>query len=63
MVYRRYVQLWPVLSKAAQKYASNMQVMERLFRCIRYALRCLGKHLNALFNPVLAQVSRRFYSF
>ena len=52
------VQLWPVLAKAAQKYASDFQVTERLFRCIRYALRCLGKRLTSLFNPVLTQVSR-----
>ena len=55
-VYAVGFQLWPVLSKTAEKYASDMQVTERLFRCIRYALRCLGKHLNTLFNPVLTQV-------
>lgn len=50
-------QVWPVLSNCFQKYSGDSGIIERCCRCVRYAVRCLGKTSCDLLNPVLSQVN------
>lgn len=50
------VQVWPVLSNCFQKYSGDSGIIERCCRCVRYAVRCLGRTSCDLLNPVLSQI-------
>ncbi|CAH1799403.1 unnamed protein product [Owenia fusiformis] len=49
-------ELWPVLSNACAKYQSDIRIIERCCRCIRFAVRCLGKHSSGLLHPLVTQM-------
>jgi transportin-3 len=48
------VQVWPLLLKVFQKYASESRVIERCCRCVRYAVRNLEQHSSFLLHPLVA---------
>lgn len=50
------MELWPVLSQACSKYQADIRVIERCCRCIRFAIRCLGKNSATLLNPLVTQM-------
>lgn len=51
-----YPQMWPVLSNVCSTYQRDVRVMERCCRCIRFAVRCVGKFSTHLLEPIVKQV-------
>jgi len=51
-----YVQLWPVLSKSFEKYSADIRIIERCCRCVRFAIRCLGRNSFSLLEPLVSLV-------
>jgi hypothetical protein len=49
-------QIWPVLSETCSKFQSDIRIVERTCRCIRFVIRCLGKSSASLLTPLVAQV-------
>lgn len=49
-------ELWPVLSEACSKYQADNRIIERCCRCIRFAVRCLGKSSLPLLTPLVTQM-------
>ncbi|GLH15985.1 Transportin-3 [Gryllus bimaculatus] len=49
-------EIWPVLSKACNKYQGDIRVMERCCRCLRFAVRCVGKQSAHLLEPLVQQI-------
>jgi transportin-3 len=50
------METWPVLSSVCEKYQADVRIIERCCRCIRYAVRCLGKHSSDLLSPLVTQM-------
>jgi len=48
--------VWPVLSNACIKYQTDVRIIERICRCIRFIIRCLGKHAQSLLKPLVTQI-------
>jgi transportin-3 len=48
--------LWPAISKVCDKYKADPRIMERVCRCLRYAVRCVGKHSHPFLEPLVVQV-------
>ncbi|KAI5710623.1 hypothetical protein M8J75_010212 [Diaphorina citri] len=49
-------ELWPVLSKTCETYQQDARVMEHSSRCLRYAIRCVGKDFAHLLEPLVKQI-------
>lgn len=49
-------ELWPVLSRTFVKFAADLRVMERTCRCVRYAIRCVGKQAVVILEPLVKQI-------
>jgi hypothetical protein len=54
-------QMWPILSNACTKYQADGRVMERCCRCLRFAVRCVGKQSAHLLEPLVKQVQIQVY--
>lgn len=50
------LQMWPVLSNICNVYQEDPRLMERCCRCIRFAVRCIGKHSMNILEPLVKQV-------
>lgn len=48
--------VWPVISKVCNRFQADARVMERVCRCLRYAVRCVGKHSHPFIEPLVSQV-------
>ncbi|KAL4233679.1 Transportin-3 [Mactra antiquata] len=49
-------EVWPVLSQACSRYQGDVRIVERCCRCIRFAIRCLGKNSSPLLQPLVPQM-------
>lgn len=49
-------EVWPVLSNTCNKYQADIRVMERCCRCLRFAVRCVGKQSAHLLEPLVKQI-------
>lgn len=49
-------ELWPVLSETCNKYQADVRIIERCCRCIRFAIRCVGKQSASLLEPLVTQM-------
>lgn len=49
-------EVWPVISMTFTKYQSDVRVMERCCRCIRFVIRCLGTHFCPLLGELVTQM-------
>ncbi|XP_015607153.1 transportin-3 isoform X2 [Cephus cinctus] len=49
-------EMWPVLSNACNTYQHDTRLMERCCRCLRFAVRCVGKHSAHLLEPLVKQI-------
>ncbi|KAJ9580259.1 hypothetical protein L9F63_004072 [Diploptera punctata] len=49
-------EIWPILSNACTKYQADGRVMERCCRCLRFAVRCVGKQSAHLLEPLVKQI-------
>ena len=47
---------WPALSSALDKHQADVRIIECNCRCIRYAVRCLGKSSRELLSPLVTQM-------
>jgi transportin-3 len=50
------MEVWPVLSQACQKFQGDSRLIERCCRCIRFAIRCVGKSSAPLLHPLVSQM-------
>ncbi|KAK7861760.1 hypothetical protein R5R35_010783 [Gryllus longicercus] len=53
---RILLEMWPYLSKACNKYQGDVRVMERCCRCLRFAIRCVGKQSTQILEPLVQQI-------
>uniref|UniRef100_A0A8C9TF51 Transportin 3 n=1 Tax=Scleropages formosus TaxID=113540 RepID=A0A8C9TF51_SCLFO len=49
-------EIWPVLSQTLNKHQADNRVVERCCRCLRFAVRCIGKGSASLLQPLVTQV-------
>ncbi|XP_071791532.1 transportin-3-like [Asterias amurensis] len=49
-------EIWPVLSNTCNKYQGDIRIIERCCRCIRFAIRCVGKGSALLLTPLVSQM-------
>ncbi|XP_075224525.1 transportin 3 isoform X1 [Lycorma delicatula] len=49
-------EIWPVLSSTCERYQSDLRVMERCCRCLKFAVRCVGKQSAHLLEPLVKQM-------
>uniref|UniRef100_A0A8D8ZEZ3 Transportin-3 n=1 Tax=Cacopsylla melanoneura TaxID=428564 RepID=A0A8D8ZEZ3_9HEMI len=49
-------ELWPVLSRTCDTYQEDARIMEHACRCLRYAIRCVGKDFTHLLEPLVKQM-------
>lgn len=49
-------EIWPVLSNCLNKYQSDVKIMEKSCRCIRFTLRCLSKYAREILEPLVKQI-------
>ncbi|OBS72687.1 hypothetical protein A6R68_12720, partial [Neotoma lepida] len=48
--------IWPVLSETLNKHRADNRIVERCCRCLRFAVRCVGKGSAALLQPLVTQM-------
>ncbi|XP_055932658.1 transportin-3-like [Argiope bruennichi] len=48
--------VWPLLSETCGKYQADVRIIERCCRCIRFAVRCVGKQSVSLLQPLVTQM-------
>uniref|UniRef100_A0A4W3H0L7 Transportin 3 n=1 Tax=Callorhinchus milii TaxID=7868 RepID=A0A4W3H0L7_CALMI len=49
-------EIWPVLSETLNKHQGDNRIVERCCRCLRFAVRCVGKGSAALLQPLVTQM-------
>ena len=50
------IENWPVLSKTFECYQNDDKIMERIVRCIRYAIRCISSQSLPILEPLVKQM-------
>ncbi|KAM4747695.1 transportin-3 isoform 1-T1 [Rhinophrynus dorsalis] len=50
------LQIWPVMSETLNKHRADNRIVERCCRCLRFAVRCVGKGSAALLQPLVTQM-------
>ena len=59
-------EMWPVLSNVCDIYQEDPRLMERCCRCLRFAVRCIGRHSVHILEPLVKQIiqlySRHYHS-
>ncbi|TSM20247.1 Transportin-3 [Bagarius yarrelli] len=48
--------IWPVLSETLNTHQADNRIVERCCRCLRFAVRCVGKGSAALLQPLVTQM-------
>ncbi|MEQ2204091.1 hypothetical protein XENOCAPTIV_007698 [Xenoophorus captivus] len=51
-----HLQIWPVLSETLNAHQADNRIVERCCRCLRFAVRCVGKGSASLLQPLVTQV-------
>ncbi|KAJ8373759.1 hypothetical protein SKAU_G00043390 [Synaphobranchus kaupii] len=49
-------EIWPVLSETLNKHQADNRIVERCCRCLRFAVRCVGKGSASLLQPLVTQM-------
>uniref|UniRef100_A0AAY5EDG1 Transportin-3 n=1 Tax=Electrophorus electricus TaxID=8005 RepID=A0AAY5EDG1_ELEEL len=49
-------QIWPVLSETLNAHQADNRIVERCCRCLRFAVRCVGKGSASLLQPLVTQM-------
>uniref|UniRef100_A0A8C1BQX9 Transportin 3 n=1 Tax=Cyprinus carpio carpio TaxID=630221 RepID=A0A8C1BQX9_CYPCA len=49
-------EIWPVLSETLNAHQSDNRIVERCCRCLRFAVRCVGKGSASLLQPLVTQM-------
>ena len=55
--------MWKVLTLVLNKYQQDVNVMEHTCKCLRFAIRCLGKHSNQILQDLVQQVNKKVFIF
>ncbi|XP_070539739.1 transportin-3-like [Ptychodera flava] len=50
------MEIWPILSQIMGKYQTDERIIERCCRCLRFAIRSVGKGAVALLEPLVTQM-------
>jgi transportin-3 len=50
------IENWPVLSRLVECYQHDDKIMERVVRCIRYAVRCISHQSLPILEPLVKQM-------
>lgn len=56
------IENWPHLSATIECYKQDDKIMERIVRCIRYAIRCIGAQALPIFQPLVGQMVTTYAS-
>lgn len=48
--------IWPVLSETLNKHQADNRIVERCCRCLRFAVRCVGRGSASLLQPLVTQM-------
>uniref|UniRef100_A0A8C8D7Z9 Transportin-3 n=1 Tax=Oncorhynchus tshawytscha TaxID=74940 RepID=A0A8C8D7Z9_ONCTS len=48
-------EIWPVLSETLNTHQADNRIVERCCRCLRFAVRCVGKGSASLLQPLVTQ--------
>lgn len=51
-----YYEVWPIISEIFIKYQTDSRIMERSCRCIRYAMRSIGKQAAPILEQLVKQI-------
>jgi len=54
-------ELWPLLSGITNKFKADERIMERVCRCLRFAIRCVGDGFRNLLQPFVEQIITTYY--
>uniref|UniRef100_A0A7N6AVB7 Transportin-3 n=1 Tax=Anabas testudineus TaxID=64144 RepID=A0A7N6AVB7_ANATE len=49
-------EIWPVLSETLNTHQADNRIVERCCRCLRFAVRCVGKGSASLLQPLVTQM-------
>uniref|UniRef100_A0A673L5Z2 Transportin-3 n=1 Tax=Sinocyclocheilus rhinocerous TaxID=307959 RepID=A0A673L5Z2_9TELE len=49
-------EIWPVLSETLNAHQNDNRIVERCCRCLRFAVRCVGKGSASLLQPLVTQM-------
>uniref|UniRef100_A0A8C7Q120 Transportin 3 n=1 Tax=Oncorhynchus mykiss TaxID=8022 RepID=A0A8C7Q120_ONCMY len=49
-------EIWPVLSQTLNTHQADNRIVERCCRCLRFAVRCVGKGSASLLQPLVTQM-------
>uniref|UniRef100_A0A1A8F3R9 Transportin-3 n=1 Tax=Nothobranchius korthausae TaxID=1143690 RepID=A0A1A8F3R9_9TELE len=49
-------EIWPVLSETLNTHQADNRIVERCCRCLRFAVRCVGKGSACLLQPLVTQM-------
>lgn len=52
--------VWPVMSKVCNRFQADPRIMERVCRCLRFAVRCVGKHSHPFVQPLITQLVQMY---
>ncbi|KAJ8976228.1 hypothetical protein NQ317_009725, partial [Molorchus minor] len=52
------LEVWPVLSRTFDKYQTDIRIMERCCRAVRFMLRCVSQQMNELLESLVGQIVR-----
>lgn len=50
------IENWPVLSRTIECYQHDDKIMERIVRCVRYAVRCISHQSLPILEPLVKQM-------
>lgn len=50
------IENWEILSRGMDKYQADSKIMERIVRCIRYAIRCIKKQALPILELLVEQI-------
>lgn len=57
------IENWPVLSRTFECYQKDDKIMERIVRCIRYAVRCISHQALPILEPLVKQMINSYGMF
>uniref|UniRef100_A0A6P7FJC4 Transportin-3 isoform X1 n=1 Tax=Diabrotica virgifera virgifera TaxID=50390 RepID=A0A6P7FJC4_DIAVI len=52
------LEVWPVLSRTFDKFQSDIRIMERCCRAVRFMLRCVAQEVRELLESLVGQIVR-----
>ncbi|KAJ8927136.1 hypothetical protein NQ314_020409 [Rhamnusium bicolor] len=50
------LEMWPVMSRTFDKYQSDIRIMERCCRAVRFMLRCVSQQVRELLESLVGQI-------